>query len=77
MRNSARKQLRNRSVKSRLKSMEKRYNAALKGGKKEDAQTALRDAMSAFDKAVKGGVIPRGAANRKKSRMTVRLSSLK
>lgn len=77
MRNSARKQLRNRSVKSRLKSMEKRYNAALKGGKKEDAQTALRDAMSAFDKAVKGGVIPRGAANRKKSRMTLRLSSLK
>ena len=73
MRNSARKQLRNRSVKSRLKSMEKRYNAALKGGKKEDAQTALRDAMSAFDKAVKGGVIPRGAANRKKSRMTLRL----
>jgi small subunit ribosomal protein S20 len=77
MRNSARKQLRNRSVKSRLKSMEKRYNAALKGGKKEDAQAALRDALSAFDKAVKGGVIPRGAADRKKSRLTLRMTSLK
>ena len=77
MRNSASKQLRNRSVKSRLKSMEKRYNAALKGGKKDDAQTALRDALSAFDKAVKGGVIPRATANRKKSRLTLRLASLK
>jgi small subunit ribosomal protein S20 len=77
MRNSARKQLRNRSVTSRLKSMEKRYNAALKAGKKEEATVALREAISTFDKAVKGGVIPRGAANRKKSRLTLRLASLK
>lgn len=77
MRNSTRKQMRNRSVKTRLKSMEKRYNAALKSGKKDEAQTALRDALSAFDKAVKGGAIPRGTANRKKSRLTLRLASLK
>jgi small subunit ribosomal protein S20 len=77
MRNSARKQSRNRSVKSRLKSMEKRYNAALKSGKKDDAVTALREAISAFDKAVKGGAIPRGTADRKKSRLTVRLATLK
>ena len=77
MRNSARKQLRNRSAKSRLKSMERRYAAALKTGKKEDATTALREAISAFDKAVKTGVIPRGTADRKKSRLTVRLAGLK
>ena len=77
MRNSARKESRNRSVKSRLKTMEKRYNAALKGGKKDEAQTALREALSAFDKAVKGGIIPRGTANRKKSRLTLRLASAK
>ena len=77
MRNSARKQSRNRSVKSRLKSMEKRYDAALKAGKKDEATTALREAISTFDKAVKGGVIPRGTADRKKSRLTVRLASLK
>jgi small subunit ribosomal protein S20 len=77
MRNSARKQLRNRSVKSRLKSLEKRYNAALKSGKKDEASTALRDTASAFDKAVKGGVIPRGTANRKKSRLALRLAALK
>lgn len=77
MRNSARKQMRNRSGKSRLKSMERRYEAALKSGKRDDASTALREAISAFDKAVKGGIIPRGTANRKKSRLTVRLAKLK
>ena len=75
MRNSARKQLRNRAVASRLKSMEKRYNAALNSGKKDEATTALRDALSAFDKAVKFGVIPRAKANRKKSRLSVRLAA--
>ena len=63
MRSSAAKQLRNRSVKSRLKSLEKRYSAALQGGKKDEAGTTLRNALSAFDKAVKAGVIPRGTAN--------------
>ena len=77
MRNSARKQLRNRSVKSRLKTFERRYTAALKVGKKEEATTALREAISAFDKAVKSGVIPRGTANRKKSRLSLRLATLK
>ena len=77
MRNSATKQLRNRSVKSRLKSLEKRYTAALTTGKKDDASTALRNALSAFDKAVKFGVVPRATANRKKSRLTLRLAKLK
>ncbi len=75
MRSSARKQLRNRSVKSRLKSLERRYAAAIKTGKKEEADTALRESISAFDKAVKAGVIPRGTANRKKSRLTLRLAA--
>ena len=77
MRSSARKQLRNRSVKSRLKTMEKRYTAALATGKKDEAGAALREAHSTFDKAVKFGVIPRATANRKKSRLTVRLAGLK
>lgn len=77
MRNSARKQARNRAVSSRLKSLEKSYNAAVKAGKKEDAATALRSTLSAYDKAAKNGVIHRGLANRKKSRLTVRLATIK
>ena len=77
MRNSARKQAQNRAVESRLKTLEKRYNAAIKSGKKEDATSALNLAVSAFDKAAKHGVIPKATANRKKSRLSLRLGTIK
>ena len=74
MRNSARKQMQNRSVKSRLKTLEKRYAAAVTAGKKDEAAPALLAVISAFDKAVKFGVVHRATANRKKSRLTLRLA---
>ena len=37
----------------------------------------LREVTSAFDKAAKTGVVHRSAADRKKSRMSVRLAALK
>ena len=77
MRNSARKQLRNRSAKSRLRTLEASYATTLKGGKREDAVKALRLVTSAFDKAAKGGVIHRATANRKKSRLAIQLKALK
>jgi small subunit ribosomal protein S20 len=77
MRNSARKRLHNRSIKSRLHTLEKNYFALLSTGKKEDASKALRDVSSAFDKAVKSGVVHKATANRKKSRLSVRLNGLK
>jgi len=42
MRNSARKRLNNRSVKSRLHSLEKGYLTLVTSGKKEDASKALQ-----------------------------------
>ena len=51
MRNSARKQLQNHSIKSRLKTLTRTYQDALKAGKKEDATRAYREVTSAFDKA--------------------------
>jgi small subunit ribosomal protein S20 len=77
MRNSARKQLRNRSAKSRLHTLEKSYLSLVEGGKKDDAGKALRTLSSAFDKAAKGGVVHRATANRKKSRLALRLAKLK
>ena len=76
-RNSARKQVANRRVKSRLHTLEASYAATLKGGKKEDATAALRLVSSAFDKAAKTGVIHKANANRKKSRLAVQLNTLK
>ena len=75
MRNSARKHMANKSVKSRLKTLEANYLAALKKDKAE-AEQALRSVSSALDKAAKNGVIHRGAASRKKSRLSVRMSAV-
>ncbi len=77
MRNSARKRLQNRSVKSRLKTLERAYEDALKSGKKESATEAFRKMSSAFDKAAKSGVIHFGKANRKKSRLSASLAAAK
>ncbi len=77
MRNSARKQLHNRGIKSRLHTLERGYMQLLGSGKKEDAAKALRSLSSAFDKAAKSGVVHRATANRKKSRLALQLARAK
>lgn len=77
MRSSARKRSHNRSIKSRLHTLEKNYLALVSAGKREDAATALRAVTSAFDKAAKKGAMHKAAADRKKSRLSLRLNSLK
>lgn len=77
MRNSNRKHLHNRSVKSKLRGLEKGFRALITGGKKDDASKALSGVHSAFDKAVKSGVLPRATANRKKSRLALALAAAK
>ena len=74
MRNSQCKHLHNRSVKSRLHHLEKNYRALLAAGKKDEAARLLPGVHSAFDKAVKSGVLARPAANRKKSRLCAALN---
>lgn len=75
MRNSARKHAQNKSVKSRLKTLEDRYEEILKKDRAQ-AEAALRLVASALDKAAKSGVIHRGAADRKKSRLSAQLNRL-
>ena len=77
MRSSARKNLHNRSIKSRLHTLERGYLEILSAGKKEDAAKQLRVLSSAFDKAAKLGVIHRATADRKKSRLALRLAKAK
>jgi small subunit ribosomal protein S20 len=76
MRNSARKQLQNRSVKSRLHTLQINYAALLSAGKKDEALKALPLLSSALDKAAKSGVIHRANASRTKSRLRLRLNAL-
>ena len=77
MRNSARKHSDNRMVKSRLKTLERSYADLVEAGKKDEAALAFRGLSSAFDKAAKRGIIHKANANRKKSRLSVPLLTLK
>jgi small subunit ribosomal protein S20 len=77
VRSNARKQARNSAVKSRVSTLEKKYLALTQEGKKDDASKALRLLISALDKAVKTGVVKKGTVDRKKSRLTIRLASVK
>jgi small subunit ribosomal protein S20 len=75
MRNSARKQLQNTRVKSRLRSLQKNFLGLASSNKKNDATAAYRDLTSALDKAVKRGVLHKGTVDRKKSRLALRLNA--
>jgi small subunit ribosomal protein S20 len=77
VRNSARKHLQNRSLKSHLHTLERGYLKLLDTGKKDEAAQALQTLTSAFDKAAKSGVVHRETANRKKSRLALRLTHAK
>jgi small subunit ribosomal protein S20 len=46
-------------------------------GKRDDASKAFAEVSSALDKAAKTGVIHRGKADRKKSRLAIHLAKLK
>ena len=66
------KNLRNRMVKSAMKTTVKKYEAAVAAGT-ADAK-ALSVVSSAIDKAATKGVMHKNAANRKKARLAKRLN---
>jgi small subunit ribosomal protein S20 len=77
MRNSARKQTQNRSIKTRLHTLEKKYVELLGAGKKDEATKAYQIVTSALDKAAKVGTVHKSRASRKKSRLALQLNKLK
>ena len=64
--------LRNRMVKSAMRTTVKKYESAVAAGSADAA--LLSQTASAIDKAVAKGVISKNAANRKKARMAKRLA---
>ncbi len=77
MRNSARKQVRNRSTTTKLHTLEKKYLELLEAGKKDEAKKAYQSVVSALDKAAKTGTVPKTRASRKKSRLALQLNKAK
>ena len=66
----------NRSRLSRVKSFVKAAEEALAGGKKAEAEAALRAAEPELQRGVSKGVVHRNAAARKISRLSKRLRAL-
>ncbi len=59
--------LRNRARNSELKTLEKRFRAAVAAGEQENAAALLKECCSRVDKAVKAGAIHANKAANKKS----------
>ena len=68
--------LRNKSVKSELKTAVRAFREAADSGDAEKAQTALRHASRKLDKAASKGVIHKNQAANRKSAMALRAGSL-
>ena len=68
--------LRNKDVKSALKTAVRRFREAADTGNREAALTAYQSASRQLDKAVSKGVIHRNQAANKKSAMALRANSL-
>jgi small subunit ribosomal protein S20 len=68
--------LRNKAVKSELRTLVRRFREAAAAGDGPEAQSALRDASRKLDKAVSKGVIHRNQAANRKSAMASKAASL-
>ena len=73
MRSNETKRARNRSLKSNLKTLEKKMLGAVDAGDPQTAAAALSRATSALDRAAKVGVIHKATASRKKSRLALKV----
>ncbi|GBC86754.1 30S ribosomal protein S20 [bacterium HR12] len=68
-RQAAKRRLRNRSVRSALKTAKKKVRLALGEGDLETALARAREAARAFDKAASKGILHKRTAARHKSRL--------
>lgn len=68
--------LRNKAVKSSLKTAIRKAREAVVAGDAEKANLAVRDASRALDKAVSKGVIHKNAAANKKSALATKAATL-
>ena len=66
----------NKADKSEMKTVIKKYEAALDGGDRAAAEVAYKVAIQTVDKAVTKGILHKNTAARKKSSMTLRLNKM-
>ena len=67
---------RNRTVRSSLRTTLRGLRELVDGGNKDQAQTALREAVAVIDSSVNKGVLHKNTAARYKSRLSARVNAL-
>ena len=75
-RQNEKRRLRNKAVKSSLKTAIRKYNEAVEAGDATAAQALLRDASRKLDKAASKGVIHQNQAANRKSAIAKRAAEL-
>ena len=75
-RQNEKRRMRNKAVKSSLKTAIRKFNEAAGTGDTESATVLMRDAARKLDKAVSKGVIHRNQAGNRKSAIAKRLQNL-
>ena len=69
------KTLQNQMFRSQMRTVIKKYDAALASGDKEQAMAAYKLAVKKIDQAVSRGILHKNNAARKKSSFTVKLNN--
>jgi small subunit ribosomal protein S20 len=75
-RQAERRTVLNRALKSKIKTFEKKFLEAAASGNADTAGAALKEATAAYAKAAKKGVIKKGKASRKQSRLQLKLNAV-
>jgi small subunit ribosomal protein S20 len=76
-RQSEERRLRNKSVKSSLRTSVKKFVQLVQKKEQDNAEAALKEMIKKIDTAARKGIVKRNAAARKKSRMQKRFNILK
>ena len=66
----------NKANKTALKTVLKKFDAALESGVRADAEAAYKLAVKAVDQGINKGIVNKNAAARKKSSMTLKLNAM-
>lgn len=72
---SAKRNARNRAMKSRVRSAIRNYEDALKSGESSESKSKLHAVHSVLDKAAQKGILKKNTVSRTKSRLHARLPS--
>jgi len=75
-RQAKKQNIRNKAVRSSIKTIVKKVESAIASGNKEDAGKSLIGAVKTITKAVSKGVIHKNTASRKISRLTKKVNTL-